>query len=246
MKKLLAFFITIVTIQTATAQTKTALPPFAIVELFTSEGCNTCPPADELLKKIQAAADKNKQPVYTIAYHVDYWNKLGWKDPYSKLQFTYLQQNYTSALNEKEMYTPYMIVNGQYAFNGSNQSKADEAIERALKIPAAYNISIKKDSVANDTLYISYQSSAASVDASIKVLLLESGLKSVVTSGENKGKTFLHDNVCRAYQSKTLSSKTGQVKISLKNITLSKGVSVIAFVQQKGTFKIRGFCEGKL
>jgi hypothetical protein len=246
MKKLLTLFIALAVFHTAFAQTKTALPPFAVVELFTSEGCNTCPPADELLKKIQAEADKKKQPVYTIAYHVDYWNKLGWKDPYSKLQFTYLQQNYTSALNEKEMYTPYMIVNGQYAFNGSNQSKANEAIDKVLKTPAAYNISIKKDSVANDTLYVSYQSSAASVDASIKILLLESGLKSIATSGENKGKTFLHDNVCRAYQSKTLGSKTGQVKISLKNITLSKGVSVIAFVQQKGTFKIRGFCEGKL
>ena len=246
MKKLLAFIITLVGIQTATAQTKTALPPFAIVELFTSESSNTCPPADELLKKIQAEADRKNQPVYTIAYHVDYWNKSGWKDPYSKLQFTYLQQNYTSALNEKDMYTPYMIINGQYAFNGSHENKATEAIERALKTPAAYNISVKKDSVANDTLYISYQSSAASVDASVKILLLESELKSIVTAGENKGKTFLHENVCRAYQSKTLGSKTGQVKIAIKYFSLNKNTKLIAFVQQKGTLKIRGFCEGNL
>ncbi len=246
MKKALTLLIIIVAIKAASAQTKTALPPFAIVELFTSEGCNSCPPADELLKKIQAEADKNKQSVYTIAYHVDYWNKLGWKDPFSKLQFTYLQQNYTSALNEDNMYTPYMIVNGQYAFNGTNENKANHFIDLALKAIPTFNISIKKDSIFNDTLYISYQSNVASADVSIKVLLLESDLKSVVNAGENKGKTFLHNNVCRAYQSKTLSSKTGQVKIAIKNLSLSKNFKIIAFAQQKATFKIRAFCEGKL
>ena len=76
--------------------------------------------------------------------------------------------------------------------------------------------------------------------------MLESDLKSVVNAGENKGKTFLHNNVCRAYQSKTLSSKTGQVKIAIKNLSLSKNFKIIAFAQQKATFKIRAFCEGKL
>lgn len=246
MKKTLTLLIVIVAITAAAAQTKSALPPFAVVELFTSEGCNACPPADELLEKIQAEADKNKQSVYTIAYHVDYWNKLGWKDPYSKLQFTYLQQNYISALNDDNMYTPYMIVNGQTAFNGTNENKANHAIDVALKTTPTFNISIKKDSIINDTLYISYQSNVASADVSIKVLLLESDLKSVVTAGENKGKTFLHNNVCRAYQSKTMSNKTGQVKIAIKNLILNKNLKMIAFVQQKSTLKIRGFCEGML
>ncbi len=221
-------------------------PPFALVELFTSEGDHACPPADELLRKIKTDAEKSKKSVYTVAYHVDYWNKYDWKDPYSKVQFTYLQQNYMSALNEKEMYTPQMIVNGQYAFNGSNEAKANEAISKALKTNGYLSISIKKDSVANDTMYVSYQSSVTSADFSIKVLLLESGLKSTVTSGENKGKTLLHENVCRAYQSKSISSKTGQVKIPLKNYILNKNTSMIAFVQQKGSLRVLGICSGKL
>ena len=129
-------------------------PPFALVELFTSEGDHNCPPADLLLMKIKADAEKNGKQIYTVAYHVDYWNKYDWKDPFSKSQFNYLQQNYMSALNVNEMYTPQMIVNGQYEFNGSNDAKANEAISRALKTNGYLNISIKKDSITNDTLYI--------------------------------------------------------------------------------------------
>ena len=139
-----------------------------------------------------------------------------------------------------------MIVNGKYAFNGSNEAKANEAISKALKTNGYLSISIKKDSVANDTMYVSYQSSVTSADFSIKVLLLESGLKSTVTSGENKGKTLLHENVCRVYQSKPISTKAAQVKIPLKNYIPNKNTSMIAFVQQKGSLRVLGICSGKL
>src|SRR5205085_3255024 len=98
---------------------------------------------DEVLKKIKTDAEKNHKPVYTVAYHADYWNKLGWMDPYSKNQFSRIQQNYVSALNEPDMYTPQMIVNGEYSFNGSSESKANEAIAKALKVNAYISFSIK-------------------------------------------------------------------------------------------------------
>lgn len=246
--KILILLVAVAGLSIVRAQTKSSpsIPPFALVELFTSEGDHASPPADELLRKIKSDAIKNNKPVYTVAYHVDYWNKYGWKDPYSKLQFTYIQRNYMSTLNQKEMFTPQMIVNGRYSFTGSDEAKIKSAIDKALKTNAYCTISIKKDSVVNDTLYVSYQSSVASSDYSIKVLLLESGLKSAITAGDNKGKTLLHENVCRVYQSKSLNAKSGQLKIPVNGIRINVNMSLLAFVQMKGALNVLGICTGKL
>ena len=93
-----------------------AQKPFAVVELFTSEGCSSCPPADILLSKTGIKSEKNGDNVFFLAYHVDYWNKGGWKDPFSKYQYTLRQENYSRVLPEKEMYTPQAIINGTNAF----------------------------------------------------------------------------------------------------------------------------------
>ena len=89
-----------------------AQKPFAVVELFTSEGCHSCPPAEKVMADIKQNAEKNHKNIFCLEYHVDYWNRLGSKDPYSSFQYTNRQKNYTSALNEESMYTPMMLVNG--------------------------------------------------------------------------------------------------------------------------------------
>src|ERR1700749_1590133 len=83
---------------------------FAVVELFTSEGCSSCPPADELVAKIQK--EDNGKPVYILAFHVDYWNRLGWKDVFSSADYSARQQQYARWLKSSEGYTPQAIVNG--------------------------------------------------------------------------------------------------------------------------------------
>jgi hypothetical protein len=84
---------------------------FAVVELFTSEGCSSCPPADDLVAKIQK--ENNDQPVYILAFHVDYWNNLGWKDSFSSSAFSKRQNQYADWLNLRSVYTPQVIVNGR-------------------------------------------------------------------------------------------------------------------------------------
>src|SRR6476619_4430550 len=93
-------------------------PGFAVVELFTSEGCSSCPPADNLLARIQKE-DMDKQ-VYLLAYHVDYWDRQGWKDRFSDAAFTQHQQQYAEWLHLNSVYTPQMVVNGKEEFVGSN------------------------------------------------------------------------------------------------------------------------------
>ena len=91
---------------------------FVVIELFTSEGCSSCPPADKVLSEVIADARKNNKPIYAMSFHVDYWNRLGWKDPYSDFLFTNRQNNYSDVLGEREVYTPQVFVNGKIYFVG--------------------------------------------------------------------------------------------------------------------------------
>src|SRR5476649_2001101 len=92
---------------------------FAVIELFTSEGCSSCPPADALVAKVQKeSADK---PVYILAFHVDYWNRLGWKDAFSSAEYSYRQSQYARWLKLSSVYTPQIVVNGHTEFVGSEE-----------------------------------------------------------------------------------------------------------------------------
>ena len=97
---------------------------------------------------MKAEATKSGKNIFFLEYHVDYWNKLGWKDPYSSFQFTNRQKNYTSVLNEESLYTPMMVVNGSKCFTGSDQQKADAAVHESLLSPPAAGLKIKIDSDA--------------------------------------------------------------------------------------------------
>src|SRR6476659_8572322 len=101
-----------------------------VIELFTSQGCSSCPAADKLLNEIIEKADQENKPVIGLSYHVSYWNYLGWKDPYSNENYNALQRKYSEAL-QSSVYTPQMIVDGKQEFVGSDQEKAKEAIQHA-------------------------------------------------------------------------------------------------------------------
>jgi hypothetical protein len=211
--------------------------PFAVVELFTSEGCSSCPPAEKVLSSIQADAEKNHKNIYCLEYHVDYWNRLGWKDPYSSFQYTLRQKNYTSVLNEESLYTPMMIVNGATAFTGSDAGKAASAIASALTQPQDFQIRIKVDSVARDTAYVSYQSPKTDKNFFIRAAITESGLSSKVGKGENSGRILLHDGVVRIFFSADV-KPSAQLKIPLKKFVPGKKCILTAFIQHKQTMKI--------
>src|SRR5476651_2318953 len=103
---------------------------FVLIELFTSEGCSSCPPADELVARVQKE-DKDK-PVYILAYHVDYWNNLGWKDQFSSPAYSQRQRQYAAWL-KAEVYTPQIVVNGKKEFVGSEEGTLRNAIQSGLQ-----------------------------------------------------------------------------------------------------------------
>jgi len=118
----------------ATAQATT--PP-VILELFTSEGCSSCPPADALLKKLDDAGRLDDVEIIAIEEHVDYWNRLGWTDPFSSPDWTRRQERYSEAFRRGGIYTPQLVVNGRAELVGSSERQVRQEILEAGKITAA-------------------------------------------------------------------------------------------------------------
>ena len=221
-------------------QSGIAQQAFAVAELFTSEGCKTCPPADQVLSELKAEAEKNKQNIYFLEFHVDYWNRQGWKDPFSKNQFTLRQENYSRVLPGKEMYTPQMVINGEAELTGSDKKATKEAIQKALGKAAAVTVMIQSKVLQNDTLVISYSLSKADKNSSVKIAITEDHLVSSVARGENEGKKLTHDAVVRIFYSSQAAELNGDIRIPLKGFIPKPGMKLVAFVQNKQTMIITG------
>jgi hypothetical protein len=99
---------------------------FAVIELFTSEGCSSCPPADELVARVEK--ESGGKPIYILAYHGDYWNRLGWRDAFSSLEYSARQNQYAEWLNFSSVYNPQIVVNGPMEFVGSEEGNLRNGI----------------------------------------------------------------------------------------------------------------------
>src|SRR5271170_3798627 len=205
--------------------------PFAVVELFASEGCSDCPPADDLLRQITNDARSNGKRIYTLSFQVDYWNNLGWTDPFSSPVFSQRQQQYSGFL-PGGVYTPEMIINGKEAFVGSDGGKAQNYIDHYLSVPSENNITLNLDQSGNE-LKVNYTVAQQDGNSVINFALVERGLVSHVTGGENGGSTLEHDNVVREFKTIDLNNVQGTVVFSKPQGGDLTRFSVIAYVQSK-------------
>ena len=216
-----------------------ATAPFVVVELFTSEGCSSCPPADKFLAELTDDATKNSRRIFPLAFHVDYWNYLGWKDPFSLPVSSERQEQYGTALRVNQSYTPQMIVNGNTELVGSDRRRAWKAIDAALTLPAQASVVLHASTDADGTK-IEYQVSGAPKDAVLCVAVVESGLVSQVRRGENAGRTLSHTNVVRKFVMLPLNTATGSVGLGSDFSRSKKDLQVIAFLQHRETMAIFG------
>lgn len=216
--------------------------PFALVELFTSEGCSSCPPAERLLNEISRGGRKQKQRVFTLAYHVDYWDHLGWKDPFASPRFTRRQKTYARALELRSLYTPQMIVNGRTEFVGSRRRSARAAIEQGLKRPAAVGLSLKATAGAGpDTLTVSWRLDTRAAGHDLRVVLAESGLATRVLRGENSGKLLPHHDVVRVLTGARLAKATqGTLQVAVPKAVKRSKACLVGFVQHPATRRVLG------
>lgn len=210
---------------------------FAVVELFASEGCSSCPPADLLLSAIVKDAKQTGVRIFPLSFQVDYWDYLGWKDPYSTSQNTKRQYAYAHQWGKNSAYTPQMIVNGSREFLGSDARKAQQVIDEALRTPAgiALDINVTHE---NENLKIDYQMDKIVANAVINIAFVEDNLVSQVTAGENRGETLRHDHVVRSFQSFALTGLKETVVINIPSNVVLKNCAIVAFIQDVKTYKI--------
>jgi hypothetical protein len=190
----------------AAARSQSASVP-VVVELFTSEGCSSCPPADALLQRIVDAQPLAGVEIIGLGEHVDYWDHQGWKDRFSSSSFTERQQGYGAHFRSDSIYTPQMVVDGRAEFVGSDGDAARRAIQRASTLAhGRVEVSVAATAIREtDGLHVSVTSSGlpsiSSGDrADLVVAITEDHLESKVTRGENHGRTLQHAAVVRPLQ----------------------------------------------
>ncbi|HTE01582.1 MAG TPA: DUF1223 domain-containing protein [Mucilaginibacter sp.] len=210
---------------------------FAVIELFTSEGCSSCPPADALVAKVQK--DIGDKPVYILAYHVDYWDRLGWKDAFSSSAYSDRQRQYARWLKSSQIYTPQIIVNGRTEFVGSEEGKLNNAIKTSLQKSAKTELTLSDIKINGDNASLKYHTDGAAGNAALLLALVEKNATTKVQKGENGGRTLSHVQIVQHLQSIPLKKNAS----GNQNITFPHGFNpekweLIGFVQNTSNGEI--------
>lgn len=212
-------------------------PVPVIVELFTSEGCSSCPPADQLLMTLMGEQPVPGALVIGLSEHVDYWNQLGWKDPFSSAAFSQRQSDYAARLGTNDVYTPQMVVDGVRAFVGSDRSAALGAIAQAAATPKAV-VDLKWTGPSSRTLSISLEPSASTADATLLLAIVEDGLESSVSRGENQGRRLSHGAVTRRLltigKADHAGAFHGTSAVAIESSWKASAVRVVVLAQRRG------------
>jgi hypothetical protein len=171
----------------------TTVPAPMVVELFTSEGCSSCPPADELLGELT-----RRQFVLPLSFHVDYWDYIGWKDRFGDPLFTQRQRAYAEAQGSSMVYTPQMIVAGAIDVVGSDRKAVEKALNTAYTRNTMYRIQVAHD--PEGRVIVQFPEAPIGVPATVWLVTYQKSAESKVRSGENSGRNLMTYNVVRSLQ----------------------------------------------
>lgn len=210
--------------------------PFALIELFTSQGCSSCPSADRNLARIAEDAKANGKNIYTLSYHVDYWNYLGWKDPYSSKEFSDRQRAYARQFDSTRIYTPQMVVNGQAEFVGSNQKLSNRALDVALNIDATASVTLQAI-VNGDVIQADWQATGIKRGDVVNVALVQNQGTQKVNRGENARRELSHVNIVRQLKTDSRPASSGKFEFSIPEEFQRDQFHVVAFVQSSSGTK---------
>ncbi|NSL85604.1 DUF1223 domain-containing protein [Chitinophaga sp. Mgbs1] len=233
---LLAGTLTLLAVSLSFAPPKAA-NGFAVVELFTSEGCSSCPAAEDLVAQI--AAEQQDKAVYILAFHVDYWNRLGWKDPFSSPDFSFRQRHYRELLSIPTVYTPQLILNGKTVFKRSQEPLLRAAIQEGLQATPGGELTLSVLPAGDSALQVRYAYNGKTRRNNLLLTLVQRKAVSRITAGENNGRELTHINVVRKLENIDLKeTSAGSYTIALPEGVTATGCDVIGFVQQSKTGEI--------
>ncbi|MEP6596786.1 MAG: DUF1223 domain-containing protein [Ginsengibacter sp.] len=213
-----------------------------VLELFTSQGCSSCPPADRLLGKYA-----DNQNVIALSFHVDYWNRLGWKDPFSNAAYSQRQKDYAGIFKLNGVYTPQLVVNGENEMVGSDANKISNVIKKVQEQESTAHININSVKVDSNKATINYTIQGSENNSALNIALVQSEINTSIKAGENRGLNLTNYNVVRNF--KTIPSViegTNTVSIALVPGVNKKDCIITAFLQNPQTYKISAAAKSAL
>jgi len=203
--------------------------PKAVVELFTSQGCNSCPPADEMLGALSLSGD-----VVALAYHVDYWDYLGWKDTLASADNTVRQQDYSRALGNRSVYTPQAIVNGRVHMNGAKRQKVDAAIARMAGTDRGMTVDVQVTYKRGSVIIETGGADGPVGDAHVVLVYLRPATAVEIKRGQNKGRSFTYHNAVAGFHTAgTWHGQPARYELPMSEIAKKGAGGCAVLVQQR-------------
>jgi len=214
-----------------------------VVELFTPEGCSSCPPADAILVQLGRQPAESGRDLILLGEHVDYWNYIGWTDRFSSAQFSQRQSDYARSFHLGSVYTPQMVIDGHLQFTGNEASEVHRKIDDAAKEPKPAQVLLQW--AGNGRLHVTVQSHAA-LQARVLLAVTEDGLSTEVGGGENGGQTLHHAAVVRQLRELGSTGKNGfdtAVDVPIHPDWNPAQLKVAVLVQDSGHGRILGAAQ---
>ena len=211
-----------------------------VLELFTSQGCSSCPPADKLLKEVKS------DNVIALSYHVDYWNYIGWKDPFSKESFTNKQRKYGTKFYSNSIYTPQLVVNGKEHFVGSNRLKLKSKIEAYSKVKSRSTISLSKVKNENGIVKFSYDINNLQANENLRIVLVINERKTSIKRGENRNRELVNSNIVVSEQQFKINKSSGEGSILIPEIVNKNDELSVVLILENDTLDINTAAQKKI
>jgi hypothetical protein len=208
-----------------------------VIELFTSEGCSSCPPADALLTQLDRQHTSHGAEVLVLGEHVDYWNHLGWTDRFSTPVFSRRQNDYATRFRVDSVYTPQMVIDGHIQLVGNDSVAVNRAIAQAAIVPKTAQISLEWAEAGE--LHVSVRATGAE-HPQIWLAVAEDGLSTSVTRGENGGRVLRHSGVVRQLVQLGTGDLDRAIPVRLKPEWNPQNCKIVVFAQEPGNGAIIG------
>lgn len=214
-----------------------------VLELFTSQGCSSCPPADRLLDEVKG---KFPEEVFALSYHVDYWNYIGWTDPFSQSKFSTKQEFYNRKLKSRSNYTPQVVVNGNSHFVGSNRANMYEAIEGQKLKNAPNKIEMADVKIADEKVLFNYKLLGNSQNKQLRAVLVIEERITKVSRGENRNRTLKNTNIVVAEKYLPIGSDMLKGTVNIPPLVSKNDVLSLMLISETENMSVTGAAKKAL
>lgn len=217
--------------------------PIVVLELYTSQGCSSCPPADVLLNKVKK---EYRDQVFALSYHVDYWNYIGWKDPFSRSQYAEKQSEYNAKFRNRSNYTPQIVVNGRDHFVGSSASKMYANIDTYQKKRAINKVEISNTRSAKGSVGFNYTISGNVHGKKLRAVLVLDQRTTEIKRGENRNRTLVNSNIVVTEKIISVKENTGSAFLGIPESVGPKEEIQLMLILENDNYDITGAAKSKI